>query len=76
MFLLRLHQMATNPSPKYSLVRYWRYVFVPLLLFLIVVAWSVIFNLPQVQLSVGKLPKLETFTSISAATNTAAALQK
>jgi hypothetical protein len=48
----------TRLSPKYSLVRYWRYIFAPLILVLLVMAWYVIFNLPSSQLSVGPLPAL------------------
>ncbi len=48
----------TRLSPKYSLVRYWRYVFVPLLLLLLLMGWYVFFNLPPSQLSVGSLPAL------------------
>jgi hypothetical protein len=48
----------TRLSPKYSLVRYWRYVFAPLILVLLVMGWYVFFNLPPSQLSVGPLPAL------------------
>lgn len=37
-------------------MRYWRYIFVPLVLLLILVGWYTIFSLSQAQLTVGTLP--------------------
>ncbi len=59
----------TATGPKYSLMRYWRYVFVPLVVILIGLAWYVIFiELSPVQLSVGSLPKLSMDSLLPAAT--------
>lgn len=65
----------TNLAPKYSLSRYWRFVFVPLVVVLIFIAWYVIFNLSPTQLAVGSLPKLESAPSISSAMPAAAAVK-
>lgn len=43
---------------EYSLMRYWRYVFTPLLTLLIVVGWLVLFMLSPNQLVTGALPDL------------------
>lgn len=78
MFLLAIQQMPpTALAPRYSLTRYWRYVFVPLVVILIVLAWYVIFTLSPVQLSVGSLPKLDSLPAATApALNAAAAAAK
>lgn len=49
---------TTNLAPKYSLSRYWRFVFVPLVVVLIFIAWYVIFNLSPTQLAIGPLPSI------------------
>lgn len=58
---------TTNLAPKYSLSRYWRYVFVPLVVVLIFIAWYVIFNLSPGQLSVGPLPTLPIPSAVAVA---------
>jgi hypothetical protein len=68
MFLLAIQQMPpTALAPRYSLTRYWRYVFVPLVVVLILVAWYTIFTLSPAQLSIGALPKLDVNTVLPAA---------
>ena len=58
---------TTNLAPKYSLSRYWRYIFVPLVVVLIFIAWYVIFNLSPGQLTVGPLPSLPIPSTVPAA---------
>jgi hypothetical protein len=41
---------------EYSLVRYWRYIFAPLVVIVIVVGWFILFNLSALQTSMGSLP--------------------
>ncbi len=41
---------------EYSLVRYWRYIFAPLVVLVVVVGWFILFNLSALQISVGSLP--------------------
>lgn len=41
---------------EYSLVRYWRYIFAPLVVILVLFGWYILFNLSAVQLTVGSLP--------------------
>ena len=64
----------TGLSPKYSLVRYWRYVFAPLILILVLMGWYVFFNLSPSQLSVGPLPSLPASMVAMAAPAAAAAV--
>ena len=64
----------TTLSPKYSLVRYWRYIFAPLIVVLILMAWYIIFNLPPSQLSVGPLPALPAAMVAMAAPSAVAAM--
>jgi hypothetical protein len=49
---------------QYSLTRFWRYIFTPLLLLALGFGWYVIFTLPSVQLT----PILSPFSSIPTAT--------
>ena len=56
----------TNLAPKYSLSRYWRFVFVPLVIILIFIAWYVIFTLSPAQLAIGPLPSIDSVASIAA----------
>lgn len=76
MFLLLIHQMADGIPRRYSLVKYWRYVFVPLVIVLIMLAWYVIFSLSPVQTSIGALPPLPMPTAPPAAAVAAAAVAK
>ena len=45
--------MDTQSSKQYSLVRFWRYIFVPLVLILIAFVWYIVFNISGTQLGVG-----------------------
>jgi hypothetical protein len=51
-------------TQQYSLTRFWRYIFTPLLLIALGFGWYVIFTLPSVQLA----PILSPFSSIPTAT--------
>lgn len=46
---------------EYSLVRYWRYIFAPLVLAVIAFGWYILFNLSTFQLTVGALPPADSF---------------
>ena len=39
----------------YSLIRFWRYIFTPLLLILIAFVWYIVFNISGTQLGVGSM---------------------
>lgn len=46
--------MEAQP-PQYSLVRFWRYIFTPLVLVFLGLAWYVTFNMSGYQLAVSPL---------------------
>ena len=46
---------------EYSLVRYWRYIFTPLVVAVIAFGWFILFNLSSLQVTVGNLPAASTF---------------
>jgi hypothetical protein len=60
--------MANELPKKYSLVRYWRYIFAPLVVVAVIVAWYVTFSLSPIQLSVGSLSKVPTPPAMPLAT--------
>lgn len=41
---------------EYSLVRYWRYIFAPLVVVVVIFGWFILFNLSALQTSMGGLP--------------------
>jgi hypothetical protein len=41
---------------EYTLVRYWRYIFAPLVVIVVAFGWFILFNLSALQTSVGSLP--------------------
>ena len=41
---------------EYSLVRYWRYIFAPLVVIVVLFGWFILFNLSALQTSMGSLP--------------------
>jgi len=43
---------------EYSLVRYWRYIFAPLVVIVIAFGWFILFNLSALQTSMGSLPSV------------------
>jgi hypothetical protein len=47
--------MDSKDTKQYSLVRFWRYIFTPLLLILICFVWYIVFNVSNTQLGVGGL---------------------
>ena len=51
--------MDTQGPKQYSLVRFWRYIFTPLVLLLLGFVWYVIFNMSGTQLGVGGLTALK-----------------
>lgn len=56
--------MADQDKNQYSLVRFWRYIFTPLVLLLIGFAWYTIFNMSGTQLGVGGLTQFRNTLSI------------
>lgn len=67
--------MAEGQVKQYSLVRFWRYIFTPLLLILIATVWYIVFNISGTQLGIIALPKYED-TMTLASTNASAVITK
>ena len=62
---------------EYSLVRYWRYIFAPLVVIVVAFGWFILFNLSALQTSVGSLPPASAipmpYGTVAAAAASAAA---